>query len=243
MESSLRGKRVLVTGAGRGIGRAIVKELVKKGASVVALSRTKATLDSLKKEHPEIEIVAVDVGNWNETEAAVRKLGAVDMLVNNAGIITLQEVGSITEDEFDECFAVNVKAVANISQIVATTMIKEGIHGSIVNISSQASMVAIEKHATYCASKGALDQLTKVFALELGPSGIRVNTVNPTVILTDMGKKACEGGNLEEKKAKIPLGEFPEPEDVVKATLFLLSDDARMITGVHLPIDGGYTIH
>ncbi|XP_015920943.1 L-xylulose reductase [Parasteatoda tepidariorum] len=243
MSSSFKNKRVLVTGAGRGIGRAIVKELVSKEASVIALSKTKANLDNLKKEFPSIEIVAVDVGNWKETEAAVQKLGAIDMLVNNAGIITLQEVGSITEDEVDECFSVNVKAVANISQIVAVNMKKAGIRGSIVNLSSQASMVGIPKHATYCASKGAVDQLTKVFALELGPSGIRVNSVNPTVILTDMGKRACGSGSLEEKKAAIPLGEFPEPEDVVKAVLFLLSEDSRMITGAHLPIDGGYTCH
>ncbi|GBM22404.1 L-xylulose reductase [Araneus ventricosus] len=130
------------------------------------------------------------------------------------------------------------------AKIVAEGMKERGNGGSIVNVSSQAALVALPLHATYCASKGALDQLTKVMALELGPFQIRVNSVNPTVVLTDMGIKAWgEENKAKATKAKIPLGKFCDPDDVVKAVIFLLSDDARMITGVQLPIDGGYTIH
>ncbi|CAL1282594.1 unnamed protein product [Larinioides sclopetarius] len=130
------------------------------------------------------------------------------------------------------------------NEIVAEGMKERGNGGSIVNISSQAALVALPLHATYCASKGALDQLTKVMALELGPFQIRVNSVNPTVVMTEMGIKAWgEENKAKATKAKIPLGKFCEPEDVVKAVVFLLSDDARMITGVQLPIDGGYTTH
>jgi len=195
----------------------------------------------LKKEIPEVEIVCVDVSDWNKTEEVVESLGDIDLLVNNAGVLTLQSVGSITEEKFDTCFSINVKSVVNISQIVANNMKKRNQGGSIVNISSQSSMIAIENHAVYCASKGALDQLTKVFALELAPFQIRVNSVNPTVVLTEMGTKAL-GDEAEIKKAKVPLGRFCVAEDIVGAVIFLLSDQSSMITGVHLPIDGGYTI-
>ncbi|GIY10155.1 hypothetical protein CEXT_713261 [Caerostris extrusa] len=239
-----RGKRALVTGAGRGIGRALAIELAKLEAHVIALSRTEKYLITLKNEVPSIEIVTVDVSNWKETEVVVKQLGPIDLLVNNAGIGSLQEVGNVTEEEFDNVFAVNVKAVINISQIVAKDMKERGTGGSIVNISSQAALVALPLHATYCASKGALDQLTKVMALELGPFKIRVNSVNPTVVLTDMGIKAWgEETKAKATKAKIPLGKFCDPEDVVKSVIFLLSDNAGMITGAQLPIDGGYTIH
>ncbi|GIY63219.1 hypothetical protein CDAR_119791 [Caerostris darwini] len=247
MEKKFSGKRALVTGAGRGIGKAIVIELVKQGAHVVALSLTQKNLDKLKEEIPEIETVSVDVKNWKETESVVKKLGPIDLLVNNAGVISLQQIGSITEEEVDNCFAVNVKAVINISQIIAKGMIERGTGGSIVNISSQAAIIALPNHATYCASKGALDQIMKVMALELGPHKIRVNSVNPTVVLTEMGitalKSYGEGKSVEEAlKAKIPLRKFCDVDDVVKATLFLLSDDAGMTTGAQLPLEGGYII-
>lgn len=243
MASKFRGKRALVTGAGQGIGRAIAKELANCGARVTACSRTYHHLVSLKNEIPEIEIVRLDVSDWANTEYVVKGLGDFDILVNNAGVASLQSVGSITEEEIDRCFAVNIKSVVNISQIVANGMKKKENGGSIVNISSQAALVALDKHATYCASKAALDQLTKVLALELAAYQIRVNSVNPTVVLTEMGKKAWGDPVVADAmKAKIPLGKFCVPEDVVKAVLFLLSEDASMITGVQFPIDGGYTI-
>ncbi|KAG8195669.1 hypothetical protein JTE90_003814 [Oedothorax gibbosus] len=243
MGNSFVGKRVLVTGAGRGIGRAIAIELTKRGAHVIALSRTKDHLDTLQKEFPRIEIVSCDVGNWKQTEDTVKNLGDIHLLVNNAGIAFLQEVGSITEEAFDATLAVNVKAVVNISQIVARGMKERGEGGSIVNVSSQAAIIALNKHTTYCASKGALDQITKVMALELGPFQIRVNSVNPTVVNTEMAIRDWGDESVSKPmKAKIPLGKFCEPEDVVKAVLFLLSDNSQMITGVQLPVDGGYII-
>lgn len=241
MDIFFQGKRALVTGASQGIGKAIVIELVKRGACVIALSKTQKNLDKLKEEVPEVETVCLDVSNWKETENAIKGLGDIDLLVNNAGVLSLQSIGCITEEEFDRCFSINVKAVVNISQIVASTMKSRGKGGSIVNISSQTAMIAIENHATYCASKGALDQLSKVMALELAPYQIRVNTVNPTVVLTEMGYKAL-GDQAEIKKAKIPLGRFCVVGDIVGAVIFLLSDQSSMVTGAHIPIDGGYTI-
>ena len=126
-----------------------------------------------------------------------------------------------------------------MSQVVARNMIKRGVKGSILNVSSQASKVGLANHVAYCSSKGALDQMTRVMALELGPYGIRVNAINPTVVLTPMGKKAWgDPAKAEGMLSRIPLGHFAEEEDVVKASLFLLT--AEMISGHALPLDGGF---
>lgn len=138
---------------------------------------------------------------------------------------------------------VNLRSAFVISQIIARDMITRGIqHGAIVNVSSQASMVAIDAHTAYCTSKAALDQLTRMMALELGPRGIRTNAVNPTVVLTEMGTKNwSDPAKAVPMLSKIPLGKFAEVEDVVEAILFLLSPSkAKMINGVMLPIDGGF---
>lgn len=239
---SFHGKRALVTGAGRGIGRAIAIKLAELGATVIGISKTAEPLDTLRQQAPNIETLCVDVADWESTKAAVENIGSVDLLVNNAGIGVLQSVGQITEEVFDRTFAVNLKAAVNISQIVVNGMKARGVGGSVVNISSQAGLVALKDHAVYCCTKAALDQLTRVMALELGPYQIRVNSVNPTVVLTDMGIKTW--GDPEKGKAmkeKIPLGKFCVPDDVANAVIFLLSDEASMITGSILPIDGGYT--
>ncbi|WP_293909049.1 SDR family oxidoreductase, partial [Deinococcus sp.] len=132
-------------------------------------------------------------------------------------------------------------AVMTISQIVARGLIERGVPGAIVNVSSQSSSVGLPDHATYCASKGALDQLTRVMAIELGPRGIRVNAVNPTVTLTPMGVMAwsdpAKSGPMLERN---PLGRFAQPLDVAQAVAYLLSDAAGMVNGVTLPVDGGF---
>jgi NAD(P)-dependent dehydrogenase (short-subunit alcohol dehydrogenase family) len=137
--------------------------------------------------------------------------------------------------------AVNVRAVLVMTQVIARGMIARGQGGAIVNLSSQASMVGIADHAAYCASKGALDQLTRVMALELGPHQIRVNAVNPTVTLTPMGEMAWgDPRKRDPMLAKIPLGRFAKPHHVAHAVAYLLSDAADMIHGVTLPVDGGF---
>jgi L-xylulose reductase len=161
--------------------------------------------------------------------------------VNNAGISVPQSFLSASPEAFDRTMAVNVRAAMIVSQVVAAGMIARGQGGAIVNVSSQASMVGLADHATYCASKGALDQLTRVMALELGPRGIRVNAVNPTVTLTPMGEMAwSEPVKRGAMLAKIPLGKFATPVDVAQAVAYLLSQQAAMIHGVMLPVDGGF---
>ncbi|KAJ1128720.1 hypothetical protein NDU88_007095 [Pleurodeles waltl] len=209
MEINFSGRTALVTGAGKGIGRETVKALQSGGAQVIAVSRTRADLDSLALECPGIKTICVDLASWDETEEALKDIGAVDLLVNNAAVAVLQPFLEVTQDAWDRSLDVNVKAVAHVSQIVAREMIKRGSHGSIVNISSQASMCALQNHTVYCATKGALDMLTKVMALELGPKKIRVNAVNPTVVMTDMGRLGwSDPQKAAPMKSRIPLGRF-----------------------------------
>lgn len=240
MMIELHGKRALVTGAGKGIGRTIATNLASCGAQVVALSRTHSDLDSLASEIG-CQPLVVDLENPYAAAEAAKEAGAVDILINNAGISIPQSFLKTTFEDFDRTIAVNVRSVLSISQIVAQGMIERGTGGTIVNISSQASMVAIADHAAYCASKGALDQLTRVMALELGCHNIRVNAINPTVTLTPMAEEAWKEPNKRDAMlAKIPLGRFAKPLEIARAVLFLVSDQSEMIHGVTLPVDGGF---
>ncbi|XP_021951487.1 L-xylulose reductase [Folsomia candida] len=242
MDISFSGKRILVTGGGRGIGREICLTLAKcPQVTVFALSQGKTHLDSLKALAPSVNIVPVDLADHEATRKAVAAILPIHALVNNAGVAHLASFLDMEMDAFDKVFEVNVKAVFNVSQVVAKCMVEQKIAGSIVNVSSQASQAALQDHAAYCASKGAVDMLSKVMALELGPHNIRVNCVNPTVVLTEMGRLGwSDPVKAGPMLAKIPLGRFAEVSEVVNAVLFLLSDKASMINGITLPIDGGF---
>ncbi len=240
MNIDLKGKRALVSGAGKGIGREIAKMLVSCGAEVVAVSRTKEDLDSLASEI-RCKMIAADLSDAAAARRAAEQAGDIHLLVNNAGISIPQPLLDTTVEAFDRTMAVNVRAALVITQVVARGMIARGKGGSIVNLSSQASMVGLADHAAYCASKGALDQLTRVMALELGPHQIRVNAVNPTVTLTPMGEMAWgDPKKRDPMLAKIPLGRFAKPIHVAQAVAYLLSEQADMIHGVMLPVDGGF---
>ena len=235
------GKRALVTGAGKGIGRVTAKALVECGAEVVALSRTQSDLDSLKAEVPTIMTLCVDLSDTKSAVKAVQSLGAVHLLVNNAGVTKLQSFLEVTEEAYDFVMNVNLKAVLFISQVIAKGMVERGQGGAIVNVSSQASLCALADHAVYCSSKGGLDMLGAVMGLELGKHGVRVNSVNPTVVLTDMGKLAwSDPKKSSDMLNKIPLRKFAEEKDVVNPILFLLSDKSAMINCTKLPVDGGF---
>lgn len=240
MDIRLDGKRALVTGAGKGIGREIVKTLADCGAEVVAVSRTAGDLETLAAE-VQCTTIAADLADPAQAIAAAERAGAIDLLVNNAGISIPQSFLDTTVDAFDRTMAVNVRAVMLVSQVIARGMIERKRGGAIVNLSSQASMAALADHAAYCASKGGLDMLTKVMALELGPHQIRVNAVNPTVTLTPMGKMAWgDPKKSGPMLAKIPLGRFAKPFHVAQVVAYLLSDRSDMIHGITLPIDGGF---
>ncbi|CAM3552229.1 SDR family oxidoreductase [Deinococcus frigens] len=234
------GRRALVTGAGKGIGREMVALLAGCGAQVVAISRDAGDLESLSEETG-CEIIPADLADAAAARRAAEAAGPIDLLVNNAGIAILQSFLDTTPEAFDQTQAVNVRAAMTVGQVVARGLIARGAAGAIVNVSSQSSAVGLPNHAAYCASKGALDQLTRVMAIELGPHGIRVNAVNPTVTLTPMGAMAW--GDPQKSApmlARIPLGRFAQPRDVAQAVAYLLSGAAGMVNGVMLPVDGGF---
>ncbi|XP_065659827.1 L-xylulose reductase isoform X2 [Hydra vulgaris] len=236
------GKKVLVTGAGKGIGRGICIAMLKAGAQVFALSRTQSDLDSLHQEFSEVVTICVDL---NDMEKVKEKLDIIPeditLLVNNAGCAKLQHFLDITEEAYDSIMNINLKSMVFISQFIAKKMISYGKGGKIVNVSSQSSLTALPLHTVYCVSKAGVDHLTRCMALELGPHHINVNAINPTVVMTDMGKKAWSEPSVgDPMKNQIPLGKFAEVEDVVNTVLFLLSDESSMISGVVLPIDGGF---
>uniref|UniRef100_A0A3Q1MFJ2 Dicarbonyl and L-xylulose reductase n=1 Tax=Bos taurus TaxID=9913 RepID=A0A3Q1MFJ2_BOVIN len=231
MDLRLAGRRALVTGAGKGIGRSIVKALHAAGARVVAVSRTQADLDSLVRECPGVETVCVDLADWEATEQALGGVGPVDLLVNNAAVAFLQPFLEVTKEAYDMSFSVNLRAVIQVSQIVARGLIARGAPGVIVNVSSQASQRGLTNHSVY---SHRVDPLPV-------PVQIRVNAVNPTVVMTPMGQAAWS----DPQKAKamldrIPLGRFAEVENVVDTILFLLSDRSSMTTGSTVPVDGGF---
>lgn len=190
----------------------------------------------------EIHSHVIDLTDWKATRDLVDSIGhPIDMAVNNAGCVKLSPVGQVTEEDWDLQFDVNVKAVANVIQCVARNMKKHGLAGSIVNISSQASHTALEGHFAYCASKAAVDGLTRVAALELAP--IRVNSIQPTVTLTPLAREAWKDENKAQRLlSRIPLGRFLEPSEVADVVTWLLSDQASMITGASIPVDGGFKI-
>lgn len=244
MDLGLRGKRVLVTGAGKGIGRAICESLhTVHGAQVVALSRDSNDLVSLAEACPGTEIIVCDLENIQDIEKAVEQAGRVDCLVNNAGIANLESFLELRIDSWNRVMNVNLRAVMLLSQLVARQMVSKNIQGAIVNISSVGSSRAIQDHTSYCTSKAGLDMLTKMMALELGQYNIRVNAVNPTVILTSMGKFAwSDPVKSAPLLDRIPLHRFAEVAECVDLVLFLLSDKASMVNGAHIPLDGGFSV-
>lgn len=236
------GKRVIVTGAGKGIGRATALMLAARGAKVIALTRTAADLESLEKA---IDCVAitVDLADPVATRAAALKALPADLLVNCAGTTELESFLDVSVANFDLLYAVNTRAPMIVAQEYARDIIRSGRKGAIVNVSSVAAFVGIPDHAAYCASKAGLDGLTRVMAKELAPQGIRVNGVHPTVTLTPMAVKAwSDPQKAASMLSRIPVGRFADPDDVAEVILFLLSDEAAMVNGLSMPVDGGYMI-
>jgi len=236
-------ERILVTGATKGIGRATAKLLASRAARIVAFGREESELRSLAEEIG-CEAHAVDLADAEATREAARSVQPIDRLVNNAGTVTLQPFLETTVEAFRHQMDVNVLACLVIAQETARSMIARGKRGTIVNVSSVSSSLGFANHASYCASKGAVDSLTMVMANELGPHGIRVNAVNPTVVLTPMAVKAwSDPAKSEPLLRRIPMGRFIEPEEVAESIAYLLSDQSAMITGAMLPVDGGLLIN
>ena len=245
---SLQGKVALVTGAAKGIGKAIALLYAEKGADVILMDISDEVLNvekAAKDLGRKTLVLKTDLTKRDKvTESvahAVDMFGRLDILVNCAGVVFLDDAENLSDEYWDTTIAVNLKAPFVLSQLAARQMIKQK-SGCIINIASQAGFIALDKHIAYTASKAAIIGITKVMAAEWAEYGIRVNAISPTVILTELGKKAWAGAVGDAMKKKIPAGRFGYPEEVAACAVFLASDAAGMITGSNLVIDGGYTI-
>ena len=246
LDYSLEGKTAIITGGAAGIGNATAEFLHKKGVNLV--------LADLNPKLDEIAAAIGDncigvVGNVLDAdypakviEAGVKAFGQVDILVNCAGIVALEKAELISADDWNRTININLSSCFFMAQAVGKYMIDNGIGGSIVNMASQAGVIALDKHVAYCAAKGGIISMTKVMALEWGHYGIRVNAVSPTVVLTALGHKAWDGPVGDAFKKEMPSERFAEPDEIAAVIAFLCSKGASMITGHNLLIDGGYTI-
>lgn len=245
---SLEGRIAMVTGAAQGIGKAIAELYAEKGADLVLVDineKVRETEKAVQSAGRRVLSAIADLTKKDQIDRAVAsalaEFGRIDILANNAGVVFLDDAESLSEEFWDRTMAVNLKAVFMVAQAVGREMISAG-GGKIVNMASQAGLVALDNHVAYCASKAGVIALTRSLALEWGQFNVNVNSISPTVILTELGRKAWAGETGEAMKRLIPAGRFGYPEEVAAVALFLASDAAGLITGENIVIDGGYTI-
>jgi L-xylulose reductase len=239
---SFDGKKLLITGAGKGIGRETAKLMAARGASIVAVSRTQSDLDSLASEIG-CATVMVDLADADAARAAAVQGLPADYLVNCAGINVLQPFVDVTVEAFDLVHAVNTRAAMIFAQEFARSRIALGGGGAIVNVSSLSSFIGFDDHASYCASKGALDAMSRVMTNELGRHGIRVNCINPIVTMTELAARAwSDPAKSEPVLRRIPISRFAQTADIAEVIAFLLSDAAVMMNGLSISLDGGFLV-
>ncbi len=245
---SLEGRLALVTGGGTGLGFGIAKAFVEYGARVVITGRrAKLLSDAVAELGPDASSIACDITKFAELPGFVEhvesKHGNIDILVNNAGIHIKKDLVAFSDGDFELVTKTNESAVFAMSREVAKKMIARK-SGCILMISSMASRYGLPKVIGYTASKSAVEGMTRAMAVELSPSGIRVNCIAPGFIETDMSANAFEDDPERKKRvlARTPLGRLGAPEDVAYAAVFLCSDAAKYVTGVVLPVDGGNSI-
>jgi NAD(P)-dependent dehydrogenase (short-subunit alcohol dehydrogenase family) len=247
LDFSLAGKTALVTGGASGIGAAIVEAFVSKGARVAVVDIDAGRAQAHAARYGDkAYALAGDVTKQAEVERIVAgtldSLGRLDIAVNSAGVVRLAPAEELSLPDWDSTIAVNLTGTFLVTQAVGRAMIAAGRGGRIVNLASQAGSVALDRHVAYCASKFGVIGLTKTFAAEWGRYAIGVNSISPTVVMTELGKQAWSGAVGEEARRRIPAGRFAQPDEIAAAAVFLASDAAAMITGADLLVDGGYTI-
>ncbi len=242
----LDGREALVTGAGRGLGLAMAAALADAGARVTLVARTGSEIEAAAKAIIDAggsaQAVTLDVSDVEATADMVAAHGPFQVLVNNAGTNRPQPLVDITEEDYDAVAGLNVRSAIFVAQSVARGLIDAGLPGSIINISSQMGHVGGPNRTVYCATKHALEGATKAMAWELGEHGIRVNTICPTFVETDMTRHMLDDPDfLGWVTHKIALGRVGRPEDVMGAAVFLASDASSLITGSAIMVDGGWT--
>ncbi|HEY7747863.1 MAG TPA: glucose 1-dehydrogenase [Aestuariivirgaceae bacterium] len=246
---SLTGKNALVTGASKGIGNEICRVLADAGADIVGVARDPQGLGEVKAMVEAMGrrclVIEADLATVEQTRMAARTAlqawGVIDILVNNAGITAIESILEAKVENWDRIMAVNLRAPFLLAQALAPKMIEKGA-GKIINVSSQTSTVALDKHAAYMSSKNALNALTKAMTMEWAKYNIQSNAVCPTVILTPMGEMVWGDPKVgDPMRAKIPLGRFGKPVEIADLVLFLASPASDLITGQTIFADGGYT--
>lgn len=244
-EKNFEGKIAIVTGAASGIGLAIATYLAERGARIAGVDLSENVVETVKslpgEGHLGIVKNLVEDGAATAAVAEVEeKLGTPHILVNSAGVVFLAPAEEISADYWNKTISVNLTASFFMAQAAGKAMLKAG-YGRIVNMASQASVIGLDQHVAYCASKAGIVGMTHVLSLEWAPRGITVNAVSPTVVETPLGKKAWTGEKGEKARAEIPVGRFAQPEEIAALVGYLVSDDAAMVTGSNMVIDGGFT--
>jgi NAD(P)-dependent dehydrogenase (short-subunit alcohol dehydrogenase family) len=242
----LDGKRALITGAGRGIGLAAASALAEAGAEVTLAARSRDEIEeaaaAIKARGQKATALVLDVTDLEAVRLAIEKAPPFEILVNNAGSNRPAPFIDVKIEDFDAIFAINVRAAFFVAQAVARRLVEAKRAGSIIHISSQMGHIGGARRTVYCASKHALEGLTKAMAIELGPHGIRVNTLAPTFIETPLTRPFFEDENFrKDVLAKIKLGRLGKVEDLMGAIVFLASDASLLMTGTSLVVDGGWT--
>ncbi|GGG85481.1 SDR family NAD(P)-dependent oxidoreductase [Paenibacillus radicis (ex Gao et al. 2016)] len=246
---SIQGKIAIVTGASKGIGFGLAKAMAAVGAIVAVTARRKESLDALVEEIAaaggEAKAYELDVRNISQIrsvfEQVAQHFGRLDILVNNAGLGEGMLAEDVTEEYWDDMLDVNLKGVFFCCQAAGRIMLAQG-SGKIVNVSSQVSIVGIPEGVAYCASKGGVNQLTKVLALEWSSRGVNINAVGPTFIYTPgTAEKLDEIAFRDGVLARIPAGRIGSIDDVAGAVIYLASPASNLVTGTLLVVDGGWT--
>ena len=244
---NLKNKYALVTGAGKGLGRACSIALAEAGATVIGLSRTQSDLDKLQTDIKRVKgrliKINCDVMNYNDLKTKIEKIKIIDVLVNNAGTNIPEPFEKIQQKSMNYIVDLNLKAAFNVAQLVVKKMLKNKKRGgSIINMSSQLGHVGMIGRNVYNMTKFGIEGLTKGMGVELATRNIRVNAVAPTFVETPMVKRFFKNKNFKKLAiGNIPMGKAAKESDVATAVCFLASDSASMITGTSLLIDGGWT--
>ena len=247
---NLKNKTAVVTGAGKGLGRACAIALAEAGANLIIISRTKKDLDEvskiIKKNKSKCKSYVCDITNYDEIKSIINKQSKIDILVNNAGNNIPEHFTKVKTKNMEYLVKVNTIATFNLAQLCALKMIeaknRKTNGGAIVNMSSQMGHVGGPIRSVYNMNKWGLEGLTKGMAIDLAKYNIRVNTICPTFVVTPMTSKFLKNKRFKkETLANIPLGRFAEMSEIASAVVFLASDAASMITGTSLLVDGGWT--
>ena len=247
---NLKNKTAVVTGAGKGLGRACAIALAEAGANLVIISRTEKDLNEvsrkIKKLKSKCRSYVCDITNYNEIKEIINKQPRIDILINNAGNNIPEHFTKVKTKDMEYVVKINTIATFNLAQLCALKMIetknRKKIGGSIINMSSQMGHVGGPIRSVYNMTKFGLEGLTKGMSIDLAKYNIRVNTVCPTFVVTPMTRKFFKSKRFKKEViGNIPLGRFAELSDVATATVFLASDAASMITGTSLLVDGGWT--